>query len=83
MCSLHLTHPSVHTWSSGQPTVQRPWTSCRSRDSNPQPWVTSGFKSNALSIRPKTGQKGLLHGGKKKKREGERGGKKEKERKKL
>ncbi len=24
MCSLHLTHPSVHTWSSGQPTVQRP-----------------------------------------------------------
>ncbi len=58
MCSLHLTHPSVHTWSSGQPTVQRPgeqsWTSCRSRDSNPQPWVTSGFKSNALSIRPTT-----------------------------
>ncbi len=27
-------------------------TSCQSRDSNPQPWVTSGFKSNALSIRP-------------------------------
>ncbi len=24
MCSVHLTHPSVHTWSSGQPTVQRP-----------------------------------------------------------
>ncbi len=24
MCSLHLPHPSVHTWSSGQPTVQRP-----------------------------------------------------------
>ncbi len=23
MCSLHLTDPSVHTWSSGQPTVQR------------------------------------------------------------
>ncbi len=22
MCSLHLTHPSVHTWNSGQPTVQ-------------------------------------------------------------
>ncbi len=54
MCSLHLTHPSVHTWSSGQPTVQQSWTSCRSRDSNPQPWVTSGFKSNALSIRPTT-----------------------------
>ncbi len=29
-------------------------TSFRSRDSNPQPWVTSGFKSNALSIRPTT-----------------------------
>ncbi len=23
MCSLHLTHPSAHTWSSGQPTLQR------------------------------------------------------------
>ncbi len=29
-------------------------TSCRSQDSNPQPWVTSGFKSNVLSIRPTT-----------------------------
>ncbi len=28
-------------------------TYCQSRDSNPQPWVTSGFKSNALSIRPR------------------------------
>ncbi len=28
-------------------------TSCRSWDSNPQPWVTSGFKSNALTIRPR------------------------------
>ncbi len=27
MCSLHLTHPSVLTWSSGQPTVQRPGSS--------------------------------------------------------
>ncbi len=27
MCSLHLAHPSVHTWSSGQPTVQRPGSS--------------------------------------------------------
>ncbi len=57
MCSLHLTHPSVHTWSSGQPTVlprEQSWTSCRSQDSNPQPWVTSGFKPNALSIRPTT-----------------------------
>ncbi len=34
---------------------EQSWTSCRSRDSNPQPWVTSGFKSNALSIRPTTG----------------------------
>ncbi len=58
MCSLHLTHPSAHTWSSGQPTLRRPgssWgfgallkgltsavdNSCRSRDSNPQPRVTS------------------------------------------
>ncbi len=24
MCSLHLTHPSAHTWSRGQPTLQRP-----------------------------------------------------------
>ncbi len=28
-------------------------TSCQSWDSNPQPRVTSGFKSNALSIRPR------------------------------
>ncbi len=33
---------------------EQSWTSCQSRDSNPQPWVTSGFKSNALSIRPTT-----------------------------
>ncbi len=33
---------------------EQSWTFCRSRDSNPQPWVTSGFKSNALSIRPTT-----------------------------
>ncbi len=32
---------------------EQSWTSCQSRDSNPQPWVTSGFKSNALSIRPR------------------------------
>ncbi len=32
---------------------EQSWTSYRSRDSNPQPWVTSGFKSNALSIRPR------------------------------
>ncbi len=33
---------------------EQSWTSCQSRDSNPQPWVTSGFKSNSLSIRPTT-----------------------------
>ncbi len=32
---------------------EQSWTSCLSRDSNPQPRVTSGFKSNALSIRPR------------------------------
>ncbi len=58
MCSLHLTHPSTHTWSRGQPTLRRPESSrgfgallkgltsvmdssCQSRDSNPQPRVTS------------------------------------------
>ncbi len=58
MCSLHLTHPSVHTWSSGQPTVQRPGSSrglpvvagIRTHNLG----LTSGFKSNALSIRPTT-----------------------------
>ncbi len=54
MCSLHLTHQSAHTADSGQWAAdcaahgEQSWTSCRSRDSNPQPWVTSGFKSNAL-----------------------------------
>ncbi len=43
----------TYTWSSGQPTVQR------GRDSNPQPWVTSGFKSNAQSTRPRL--PGSLH----------------------
>ncbi len=46
---------------------EQSWTSCRSRDSNPQLWVTSGFKSNALSIRPTTAhcmvQYGSLLGG--------------------
>ncbi len=58
MCSLHLTLPSAHTWSSGKPALRRPgssWgfsallkdltsvvdNSSRSRDSNPQPRVTS------------------------------------------
>ncbi len=66
MCSLHLTHPSGAVGSrhcsargavlgfgallKGLTSVVD--TSCLSRDSNPQPWVTSGFKSNALTIRP-------------------------------
>ncbi len=58
MCSLHLTHPSVHTWSSGQPTAQRPGSSrglpvgagIRSHNLG----LPRGFKSNALSIRPTT-----------------------------
>ncbi len=37
---------------------EQSWTSCRSRDSNPQPWVTSGLKSNALTIRPTTAHQG-------------------------
>ncbi len=58
----------AHTWSSGQPTLRRPgssWgygallksltsvvdNSCRSRDSKP---TTSGYKSDALSIRATT-----------------------------
>ncbi len=36
---------------------EQSWTSCQSQDSNPQPWVTSGFKYNALSIRPMTAAK--------------------------
>ncbi len=66
MCSLHLTHPSGAVGSrhcgargavgfgallKGLTSVVD--TSCQSRDSNPQPWVTSGFKSNTLSIRPR------------------------------
>ncbi len=27
MCSLHLTHPSAHIWSRGQPTLQHPGSS--------------------------------------------------------
>ncbi len=61
MRSLHLTHPSAdiaapgNSWGFGalpKGLTSVVDTSCQSRDSNPQPWVTSGFKSNALSIRP-------------------------------
>ncbi len=60
MCSLHLTHPSVHTWKQwAARTVQRPgsrsWTFLSEPGSEPHiPWVYLGFKSNALSIRPTT-----------------------------
>ncbi len=66
MCSLHLTHPSGvcpltarrsgSSWGFGallKGLTSVVDTSCQRRDSNPQPWVTSGFKSNALSIRPR------------------------------
>ncbi len=40
-----------------EPAVRRPGSSrglpARRQDSNPQPWVTRGFKANALSIRPR------------------------------
>ncbi len=60
MCSLHLTHPSAHTlgevgssWGFG--ALLKGLTSvvdnfCRSRGFEP---TTSGYKSNALSIRPR------------------------------
>ncbi len=63
MCSLNLTHP---TWSSGlQLGTDNPaGVRCLAQGSHlsrghflPEPgfehWVTSGFKSNALSIRPR------------------------------
>ncbi len=43
MCSLHLTHPSVHTWSSGQPTVQRP-------GSSHGPPVGAGIRTHNLGL---------------------------------
>ncbi len=63
MCSLHLTHlhlthlhcTHLEQWAADCAAPgEQSWTSCWSWDSNPQPWVTSGFKSNALSIRPTT-----------------------------
>ncbi len=64
-CSLHLTHPTWSSVQPTLRRPGSSWgfgallkgltsvvdTSSRSRDSNPQTWVTSGFKSNALSIR--------------------------------
>ncbi len=55
MCSLHLTHPSAHTWSSGQPTVRRPGKYWWVSTSAPQHlrWVLMGslihFCESALS----------------------------------
>ncbi len=65
MCSLHLTHPSAHTWSSGQPTVQRPGSShghpsgagIRTHNLG----LPQDFKSNALSTRPRLPNKNVMH----------------------
>ncbi len=68
ICALHLTHPSAHTWSSGQPTLRCPGSSlevrCLAQGSHlsrrqflPEPRfesTTSGYKSDALSIRATT-----------------------------
>ncbi len=51
--SKWVTHLEQWAADSAAPGEQS-WTSCRSRDSNPQPWVASGFKSNDLSTRPQT-----------------------------
>ncbi len=53
MCSSGLEQWAADCAAPGEQS----WTSCRSRDSNPLPWVTSGFKSNALSIWPTTARK--------------------------
>ncbi len=49
MCSLHLTHPSAHTWSSGQPTVRRLGSSRglmdRALDLKPEVTQGCGFES--------------------------------------
>ncbi len=70
MCSLHLTNPSTHTRSSGQPALRRPGSSrgfsalLKGHLSRgqflPEPRFeprTSGYKSNALSIRTMTALK--------------------------
>ncbi len=60
ICSLHLTHPSTHTWSSGQPALRHPgssWGFSALRQFLPQPRfepTTSDYKSDALSIRATT-----------------------------
>ncbi len=75
MCSLLLTHPSAHTWSSGQLTLWRPLSSlevrCLVQGSHlsrgqflPEPRfkpTTSGYKSDALSIRASTAPIAHLH----------------------
>ncbi len=54
MCSLHLTHPSAHThleqWAADCAVVDF----LSEPGFEPTTLVTSGFKSNALSIRPTT-----------------------------
>ncbi len=63
MCSLHLTHPSAHTWSSEQPTLRRPGSSwgfsallkgLTSVVDNSCRSRDSGYKSDALSNRTTT-----------------------------
>ncbi len=75
MCSLLLTHPSAHTWSSGQLTLRCPLSSlevrCLAQGSHlshgqflPEPRfepTTSGYKSDALSIRALTAPITHLH----------------------
>ncbi len=61
MCSLHLTHPSTHTWSSGQPTLRRPGSSrgfgalLKGLISRFEP-TTSAYKFDTLSIRQRLPQ---------------------------
>ncbi len=72
ICSLHLTHPnwsSGHptvrrpgsSFGGSVPCLRvspQSWTlPAGAGILNPQPWVTSGFKSNALSIRPRLNYK--------------------------
>ncbi len=68
MCSLLLTHLSAHTWSGGQPTLRRPGSSggfgalLKGLTSVVDKFLpelrfdptTSGYKSDALSIRATT-----------------------------
>ncbi len=64
MCSLHLTHPSAHTWNSGGPSGEQSGVRCLAQGSHisrgqflPGPRfepTTSSYKTNALSTRATT-----------------------------